>query len=64
MPTYYPKGGRCQGCAKRLADCSSLPFHTLPVHRRDSQEVVVICTELRQLNHGQSLKAMPRRHQK
>lgn len=63
MPNYYPKGGRCQGCAKQHGDCSSLPFHTMPVHRRDGQDVVVICTEYRQMNHGASLKEQPRRRQ-
>ena len=57
---YYPKGGRCQGCSKRLADCSALPFESMPVHRRDGQDVVVICTEFRQTNHGASLRAVTR----
>jgi len=60
MPDYYPKGGRCQACAKRLADCSALPFDAMPVHRRDSQVVVMICTEFRQTDHGASLKAESR----
>lgn len=61
--TYYPKGGRCQGCAKRLHDCSALPFDTMPVHRRDGADVVVICTEFRQTNHDASLKAAARTRQ-
>ncbi|RMH97308.1 hypothetical protein [Stutzerimonas nitrititolerans] len=60
MPIYYPKGGRCKGCAKRLNDCSALPFHTMPVHRRDGSDVVVICTEYRQEDHAASLRADPR----
>lgn len=57
MTTYYPKGGRCSACAKRDDDCSALPFHTMPVHRRDGADVVVICSEFRQANHCASLKA-------
>lgn len=43
--THYPKGGRCSACSKRLHNCSHLPFHTMPVHRQDGTDVVVICTE-------------------
>ena len=57
MTNFYPKGGRCQGCAKRDDNCSALPFHTMPVHRRDGEDAVVICTEYRQANHGASFKA-------
>ncbi|WP_462383316.1 hypothetical protein [Pseudomonas sp. Marseille-QA0892] len=56
MPNFFPKGGRCKGCAKRAENCSSLPFDRMPVHRRDGADVIVICTEFRQLNHGASLK--------
>lgn len=42
---YHPKRSRCQGCTKRLHDCSYLPFNTMPVHRQDGTDVVVICTE-------------------
>jgi hypothetical protein len=38
---HYP---RCKGCAKRLDNCSHLPFHTMPVHRQDGADTVVICT--------------------
>lgn len=61
MTNFYPKAGRCRGCAMLHADCSALPFETMPVHRRDGQDVVVICTEFRQTNHGASLRAVPRR---
>lgn len=61
MSSYHPKAGRCRGCAKLHADCSALPFETMPVHRRDGQDVVVICTEFRQTNHGASLKEQTRR---
>lgn len=43
--THYPKGGRCAACAKRLDDCSALPFEQMPVHRRDGKDVTVICTQ-------------------
>ncbi|HHQ2608987.1 hypothetical protein ACOANN_04105 [Pseudomonas aeruginosa] len=48
MPNYYPKGGRCRACERRLDDCSSLDFSAMPVHRRDGPDVIVICTEFRQ----------------
>ena len=28
---YQPKGGMCIQCVNRSADCSKLPFHTMPV---------------------------------
>lgn len=59
MTTYYPKGGRCSACRHRERDCSALPFHTMPVHRRDGADVVVICTEYDQLNYGATLKHEP-----
>lgn len=31
MPNYYPKGGRCRACERRLDDCSSLDFRAMPV---------------------------------
>lgn len=58
---FYPKGGRCRACAKQRDDCSALPFHTMPKHRTDGSDTVVICTEFRQLNHDDSLKAPRRR---
>lgn len=49
MPKYhqkfYPKAARCRTCSKQHADCSRLPFETMPVHRRDGQDVTVICTQ-------------------
>jgi hypothetical protein len=41
---HYPKGGRCMACARREHKCNHLPFHEMPVHRRDGVDVVVICT--------------------
>ncbi|HEP9010245.1 TPA: hypothetical protein VDU93_003832 [Pseudomonas aeruginosa] len=40
MPNYYPKGGRCRACASRHDDCSSLPFETMPVRRRDQEQTM------------------------
>jgi hypothetical protein len=42
--SFYPKGGRCAACSKRLHDCSTLPFEQMPIHRREGRDVVVICT--------------------
>lgn len=53
---YYPKGGRCGACAKAKDNCSHLDFSKMPVHRRDGCDVVVICTEFRQLNHDAGLR--------
>lgn len=58
--TFYPKAGRCRGCEKLHDDCSALPFNTMPIHRQDAQDTVVICTEFRQTNHGASLKEQTR----
>ncbi len=41
---YHPRIGRCQSCAMRESDCTRLPFHDMPVHRRDGVDVVVTCT--------------------
>lgn len=41
---HYPQKARCRTCAKRLFKCQ-LPFHTMPVHRRDGADATVICTE-------------------
>ncbi len=42
---HYPKGGRCLACTRRDdRSCKHLPFHEMPVHRRDGVDVVVICT--------------------
>jgi hypothetical protein len=56
MTAYYPKVSRCAGCSKLKDDCSRLPFSTMPVHRRDGADVIVICSEFRQRNHGASLR--------
>ncbi|WP_390483343.1 hypothetical protein [Pseudomonas guariconensis] len=61
MTQYYPKAGRCRGCEKVSANCSSLDFASMPVHRRDGADVVVICTEFRQVNRADSLKEHVRR---
>jgi len=42
--THYPSRSICKGCSKRLHKCA-LPFHTMPVHRQDGSDVVVICTQ-------------------
>lgn len=42
---YQPKAGRCRACTKLWEDCSALPFRTMPVHRQDGTDAIVICTE-------------------
>lgn len=54
MPNYYPKAGRCRACIKQHADCSRLPFHTMPVHRRDGQDASVICTQYVPFNKSEA----------
>lgn len=56
MPKFHPKITRCQGCSKLESDCSDLPFHSMPVHRTDGLDTVVICTQFQQMNHGASLR--------
>lgn len=53
---YYPKGRRCAACAKAKDDCSRLDFSKMPVHRRDGNDVVVLCNQFRQLNHGAGIR--------
>ncbi|MFC0667043.1 hypothetical protein ACFSKY_22430 [Azotobacter chroococcum] len=59
--THYPKGGRCRHCTKLHDNCSGLPFETMPVHRHDGADVVVICTEYQQINRNATMKADRRR---
>lgn len=56
MTNYYPKGGRCSRCHKRLDDCSALPFNQMPKHRNDGAGVIVICTEFQQLEPTHQLQ--------
>lgn len=51
---HQPKAGRCRACTKLWEDCSSLPFHTMPVHSQDGTDAVVICSEF-----VKSANAMP-----
>lgn len=41
-PTYRPSGTMCKGCAHIKADCSALPFNTMPQIKRDSDGAVVV----------------------
>jgi hypothetical protein len=61
MTNYYPKAGRCRGCADRDKDCSSLPFNTMPAHRSDGADVVVICTQFRPRAEEKATRAPKRR---
>ncbi|SFY33118.1 hypothetical protein [Azotobacter vinelandii] len=54
--THYPKAGRCRHCTKLHDNCSGLPFETMPVHRRDGSDAVVICTEFDQINRNETMK--------
>ena len=42
---YFPKGGQCVACTRRLdTNCKNLPFHEMKVHRTDGSDAVVICS--------------------
>ena len=41
-PTYRPSGTMCKGCAHIKADCSALPFNTMPQIKRDSDGTVAV----------------------
>lgn len=41
-PTYRPSGTMCKGCAHIKADCSALPFNTMPQIKRDPDGTVVV----------------------
>ncbi|MDX9667947.1 hypothetical protein QMK50_23625 [Pseudomonas sp. P5_152] len=43
--TYQPKGGMCRTCTHAHRNCSHLPFSTMPVLARDTQIVIVRCTD-------------------
>ena len=58
MIDYHPKGVRCRACTKLWEDCRALPFHEMPVHRRDGNDAVVICTEFVQAT--EKMQAPPR----
>lgn len=58
---FYPKGGRCSACSKRLADCSDLPFDQMPIHRRDGCDAVVICSDFEQATIPSSETPSPAR---
>ena len=44
---YQPKGGMCARCQSALAYCSKLEFQNMPVHKKDDECVVVICTKFK-----------------
>ena len=39
---HRPSGRMCAACAHQLADCSALPFGTMPRLRRDADGAVVV----------------------
>lgn len=45
MPAHQPKGGMCRTCTSVAADCSGLPFDTMPVIERTPEAVIVRCTQ-------------------
>lgn len=56
---FYPKGGRCSACRKRLDDCSGLPFEQMPIHRMDGCDAVVICSDFEQTTSPSSATPSP-----
>lgn len=56
--TYHPKGGQCVQCQNRTANCSTLPFNTMPVIGQYDDKRIVACTHYRRVNlHPRSHKA-------
>ena len=51
---HQPKGGMCAGCNKQNQDCSSLPFHAMPVIDKDGDTKIVRCTEFKRKTGGAS----------
>jgi len=44
--THQPKGSMCYTCEKASADCSNLPFESMPVLSSASDGVLIVrCTE-------------------
>lgn len=43
LASFYPHRRRCIACVKFDRDCSSLPFESMAVHRRDGVDVMVLC---------------------
>ncbi|MFE1814149.1 hypothetical protein [Metapseudomonas otitidis] len=56
---FYPKGGQCSACSKRLHDCSALPFEQMPIHRRDGCDAVVICSDFERTTSPSSATPFP-----
>lgn len=52
MALHQPKGGMCAGCEFVRRDCSSLPFHSMPVIRRDHDRIIVKCVEHKRAGEG------------
>lgn len=50
-----PKGRSVHWLQQTPGRLLGSPFHTMPAHKRDGSDVVVICTEYRQVNRGASL---------
>lgn len=44
-PKHHPKGSMCMNCKYAKRDCSSLPFETYPVLKREEAYVTVMCKE-------------------
>jgi hypothetical protein len=55
---HQPKGSMCMVCAKKLEDCSKLPFDKMRPMEKASDAVIVICSEFKKNeNNIQNVKA-------
>ncbi|MBF57686.1 MAG: hypothetical protein CME80_08210 [Halomonas sp.] len=48
--THYPKGSLCMACKHAIADCSHLPFSTMPILSKTDHHIIVRCTEFEHAN--------------
>lgn len=62
--THFPKGSMCMACKHAIADCSHLPFSTMPVLALIDSQIIVRCTEFEHANRPTQRKADSRASEK
>ncbi len=45
MGVCYPNGDMCINCTKLYAKCNHLPFEEMRKHKKDGEDVIVICNQ-------------------